>query len=315
MNESAENTNFSQPLKTLSEQRERLGLTHRDVADQLKISETTIVWLEQGEFEKIGAPTYVRGYISNYAKAVGLDPREVLQDVSIQHTSDARLSLPESMLPSPMMRVRSGSSHLGKYALGTVLLGTLGVSLWFVVDKLKSPMPMEPAGIARAENSLGVDDESPEQRITFSSLIPQAGALDAGKDNVSAEGGPMVLPAVEDQGEDNVINAVDLDATAIEPLDADAQSLSQDATASVQGLYQLNYELSEPAWVEVHTVDGERLVYDLKPAGSHRVASDKAVHIRIGNADKASLTINGETINVQSHSRNNVADFNWPEDA
>lgn len=55
------------------------GLSLEDVSEKTKIRVTLLSLIEADEFKKVGAPTYVRGHITAYAKLIGLDAKELLK--------------------------------------------------------------------------------------------------------------------------------------------------------------------------------------------------------------------------------------------
>jgi flagellar biosynthesis protein FlhG len=69
---------FSGP--TLRVLREQAGFTIRSIADITKIGSRHIEHLEQEEFAKLPARAYIRGFLHQYAKALGYDPNRVISD-------------------------------------------------------------------------------------------------------------------------------------------------------------------------------------------------------------------------------------------
>lgn len=57
----------------LKQERERRGLSVRDVMDATKISRRNLNALEDGEVKLLPHPVYLKGYVRNYARLVGLD--------------------------------------------------------------------------------------------------------------------------------------------------------------------------------------------------------------------------------------------------
>ncbi len=66
--------------ETLRAARERQGLTLADAAASTRIRERCLQALEEEDFEHLhlGGDVYVRGFLRNYAKALGVDPEPVL---------------------------------------------------------------------------------------------------------------------------------------------------------------------------------------------------------------------------------------------
>jgi len=79
----------------LTRAREKLSLSQKDIASRLNLKEEYIVALDANDFDELPAPTYVRGYIRSYARALNLNadslinlyegiaeaPPEILPDV------------------------------------------------------------------------------------------------------------------------------------------------------------------------------------------------------------------------------------------
>jgi cytoskeleton protein RodZ len=63
----------------LRQAREASGFTIVDAARQLKLGVRQIEALEADDFSKLPGPTFVRGFIRNYAKLLQIDPQPVLE--------------------------------------------------------------------------------------------------------------------------------------------------------------------------------------------------------------------------------------------
>ncbi|MGH8662067.1 MAG: helix-turn-helix domain-containing protein, partial [Burkholderiales bacterium] len=72
----------SAPNLRLSEARQAQNLTTADVARRLKLSVWQIEALESGQYHQLPGPMFVRGFIRNYARLLGLDPEELANAVS-----------------------------------------------------------------------------------------------------------------------------------------------------------------------------------------------------------------------------------------
>lgn len=63
----------------LKEARESLGLTIQDIRDRTRIESGYLIALENGEFDKLPSPYFVRTCIRAYAKCVGIEPHHLLK--------------------------------------------------------------------------------------------------------------------------------------------------------------------------------------------------------------------------------------------
>lgn len=64
--------------QTLRQARESKQMSIDEVAQKIGIPQWKIRLIEEGEFDRVEAPFYVKYYIKNYAEILGLDPAEVL---------------------------------------------------------------------------------------------------------------------------------------------------------------------------------------------------------------------------------------------
>src|SRR5574341_111577 len=64
----------------LKKAREAKGLSLEEIAKITKISEKSLVLIENGQYQDLPASTYIKGFIKLYAQCVGLDTASVLED-------------------------------------------------------------------------------------------------------------------------------------------------------------------------------------------------------------------------------------------
>lgn len=88
----------------LQRERERRGISIRDVMDSTKISRRNLTALEEGQVGSLPHPVYLKGYVRNIAKMVGLDADELAQVVDQQFDAEAAKYLRQAApaaLPAP----------------------------------------------------------------------------------------------------------------------------------------------------------------------------------------------------------------------
>jgi len=88
--------------------RKAKALSVQQVAEALHLEEPSIVALEEGRFDAMGAPVFVRGHLRRYAQLVGLSPDTVLEAyrAAAPH-SDAPPSLARTREPPDTVRIGS----------------------------------------------------------------------------------------------------------------------------------------------------------------------------------------------------------------
>jgi cytoskeleton protein RodZ len=122
----------------LSAARKKLGLTPANVAARLRIRTTFIDALEREQWTVVGAPVYVRGFLRNYAKLVGLDPDSMLTQLpeDQQNTTPVQLSDPSSapdLFSSSTNRIRTAPWYPWLLGSLTVIAAILVINVAFAL--------------------------------------------------------------------------------------------------------------------------------------------------------------------------------------
>ena len=95
-------------MSSLGEQlrlvRESKGISLDYVSDTLKISKRYLEALEEDSFNVLPAPIYVRGFLGNYAKFLGLDPQTILDQYN-------RLMLPKNEIFNSVTRLKKRTTR------------------------------------------------------------------------------------------------------------------------------------------------------------------------------------------------------------
>ena len=88
----------------LKNKREELGLTQRQIADRLRLRLSIIENIETNNFSSEQVATFTRGYLSSYARAVGLEPTQVLDALEQPPKRSARRTKYEKLLSKNQKR-------------------------------------------------------------------------------------------------------------------------------------------------------------------------------------------------------------------
>ena len=126
----------------LSTARRKLGLTTTQVAERLRMRKMFVEALEREEWATIGEFVYVRGFIKNYAKLLGLDAPALVEQFSSEYAPEVAAPRPnlESLAGSGLSSVRLEGSAASRpwfpWVLGAltafagVLVIMVGISLF-----------------------------------------------------------------------------------------------------------------------------------------------------------------------------------------
>ena len=127
------------PGEILRKAREARGESLNDVAQILKLSAQQLEALENGRFNVLPGPTFVRGFLRNYARHLGIPPEPLLEGVStrVPTTADltSMLKLDGNVQPAARPRPQGKMFPVALIVLlALVLVGLVAVGIrlgWF----------------------------------------------------------------------------------------------------------------------------------------------------------------------------------------
>lgn len=165
----------------LVEARTAMGLSQKEVADQLFLTTTFIRYMDEGQFHLISKTAYIKGYLRTYARVVGLSGDEVV--AGYEETIEARVE-PFEMRdvaeePVSANRFTGPVIQTGVIGLGALLLVVLLVWLFSGDDETEArgtsaTNSFETADVASNDFS----DETTTSTPTKPSSLPDRAELD-----------------------------------------------------------------------------------------------------------------------------------------
>jgi len=258
----------------LRTQREARGVSLAAVAESSKISTRYLEALEGDRFDALPAPVFVRGFLREYARVVGLDGDEVVNFYLL--VVPART--PPSMADKPPAGERkpAGPSWLGYGLLvGAILAIFLGIAGAISFWAKHRTVPPPPAAAA----------PRPEPPRAAAEQEPAAGAA-------------MQQPSVGAA------------ATPAPPAATGAAAPGFAAPAAPPAeLLQVVLEFQQDCWVEV-VIDGRRRSSELKAGGETLALEAKdSVLLTLGNAPAVRVELNGRAVPLPVQDTRVIRDF------
>ncbi|WP_312785538.1 helix-turn-helix domain-containing protein, partial [Stenotrophomonas indicatrix] len=110
----------------LRQAREAAGLTLEDVGQRLRMPVQVVKSLEQEQWQKLGAPVFVRGQLRSYARLLGVDVSELLEQAQV-----GPVVPPTLVSHTHTPRARRIAENLGRRALYVGITAVLAVPVWF----------------------------------------------------------------------------------------------------------------------------------------------------------------------------------------
>lgn len=301
------------PGARLRRAREEQGLTSEEVSRQLRLSLSYLKALENDDYGRLPEPTFVKGYLRNYARLVGL-PAEELARRFQQEVDEQRSAEDERRRQALEQRPQRRDWRL---PLLLVLLVALLVALGWWLWPRPDASPVEP-GSALPESTLREEQQAPESPKPADDPEPSwpgNPAPGASDDNLGPTpeediGGPAT--PVEDgdaprrPGErpgDEGESALAADAPA--PPTSDAANGSAD---------RVTLSFSRVCWVRVEDATGAVLSQGQREAGDRLDLQGEApFRLTVGDAAAvASVRLNGEAVSLPSQRSGDVVRVTLP---
>ncbi len=285
----------------LAQARLNRGLERDQVARSLHLAVSVVSSIEEGRIDHV-APIYRRGYVSNYARLLGLDPVPLLALLSQEPPPDLKEVLPVDRRASRLERHFKRAS----YALATAVV-VIPLVLFYVqtgsrildqdygqtaaTDASQPGQTQRIDGLTRLSRAIGgdsatetTDEDSP--RRTSASALPVRPLVDTRLEEATA---PAVEPAFEG-------------VALLEPETIDPRR-------------QLMLRLSDDSWVEVYDANDRRLEFDLLRAGAERsYLAEPPFRLLLGRANAVELTLNEQTVSFEGQNRSGLVQLRLDED-
>lgn len=275
--------------------REQRGESVGEAAFALKLSPRQIVALESDDFAALPGMAFVRGFMRNYARYLGLDPAPLLDEVQRLAGEGAVDLSPirnaDGELPSggrPPVR----ATAIGWGALVLLLLVLAG---WYFDWFRTEPPAVEQALEAPMQGDVAMEPVAAEPDVGAAQTAApvQAGMADeTAAAEVAQPAAETVPPAVAEE-------------VAVAPVAvAEAAPAAEAATASGS----LAFRFAGESWIEVRDASGA-IVY----SGTNRADSTRTVQgkppfaLVVGNAANVSLEFDGRPVDLAAHTKVTVA--------
>jgi cytoskeleton protein RodZ len=265
------------------------GLGIVEAAQRLKVPAAVVEAMERGQFERLGAPVYVRGHVAAYARVLGLPPGIAAELPS------------ESVPPPPALVTMRRSSAFGLalernarralYVLVTAAIA--GPIVWVVTHRAPADAPLAVAPLDAGP----VSDEAGLSR-PLAVALPPDGTASGTVTAAAPEAVAATAPAAQALPEPVVASLTPFYGPSSAPAIAPAIG------APAPGLV---LRFSGESWIEVHGTDGRRIEEALLRAGDERIyAAGEVGHVTLGNAAAVEVLRDGTPVDLAPFRRANA---------
>jgi cytoskeleton protein RodZ len=283
--------------------RELRGVDVEACAHALRLPTRVVRQLEGNDYSGIDYQVYLEGYLTKYARYLGLDEAEVKAELR-----QIRPSQPTLVATGGISHSRYLLENYARAATYVVLTAAIVVpTIWLGVrgtlDRDVSHLaPLDAAPVAQVD--------APASTSSVATAVATPAESDTnGASTVASAPATQPAPAASSPAPDQQPLMASMAPFPNLGNDA-AHAAAPAATAVGNGAHSLVLSLEAASWVEVTTKDGSRLEYGLLPAGSSKTYhSDQPMEVRIGNATGAQVTLDGQPMPLDNYRRANVAHF------
>ena len=331
------------PGKAIQEAREAAGLTVKELAASVRISATAMTAIEEDRYDKLPGLPFVRGYLTNLQRELGMDQADVLDKFDHwrkDHPEGFQAPVspfvdPDSLPKKPKAGrytffVLAAALAVWLFAAGGIGQITVWLSPAEVARNGSEPIESEPllplltvaeeteiepteeAQKASVEEPVAVVEPTPEPEPVEETPEPEPEVQ-----VVSAEGEPAAEPVIEAEPEAEPAPApTPVETDSLLPAVAEAAPLPVDlpesATANPED-HRLRLTFAGDSWVEITGPDNERLVGDLLNADDVvELTGPGPFNVLVGNVQVTTLTFDNQAIDLSGRARQNVARIQLP---
>lgn len=311
------------PGQALAAQREAMGWSVEQVADQLKLAVRQVVALEAGDYAALPSPAVTRGFVRAYAKLMKMDPVPLVAQIAMDTPAPADTSAATAARrPAPASFSESKFPSHGKRAAlpwgwiagAAVVVVAAGAAWQFGLlpgsQRADGTVaaPAAQTGIAtEAVNGHAVETlQNPSVPLISvpapGGQAPASGA--AAPATTTPAGAPAAGPVVNVPSPSATgapaTTAPAAPATPAATLGnvAAAPATTQTAAPAAGGANALVLNVREDSWIEVRPAKGgPALISRLVKGGSTETVSvDQPVRVTVGNPGGVSATLRGAAV-------------------
>jgi len=310
------------PGKTLAAQREAMGWSVEQVADQLKLAVRQVIALEEGDYANLPGPAVVRGFVRAYAKVVKLDAAPLVAQIALDTpaVNDSSATVARRERPASFSQVRfpthgKRASKLPYVAAAVlVLLAGAAYGAWHagliphtLLSAVVPAAPVNAPVIAPVAPDAAVTAQALPPVITPVPAAPDAGARPADAlPPVISNAVPLISvppasqPSASAPGAGSPVGVTPAGVTPAgvtpaAPLAAAPVAAPAPAAAATSNALVLT--VREDSWIEVRRDKGPKLFAGLVKGGRvETVTIDGPVALIVGNPSAVDATLRGVAV-------------------
>ena len=236
----------------LRQAREERGISVSEVAEQTRISPHYLDCIENDDYRTLPGGIFNKGFVKSFAKSVGLDEQEALQDYSslIASQEGDASEEPQTYRPEVLTDDRSISSMVPTIIFAVIILGLMTWGLLTLVNYIQNQPPSNSTNNPPANSANNANQTQANTNTNINQSSPSMNAL---KIEFKVSSGELSLTSVNDGNKANTI------VTPAKPLTFEPkESLKLSFAKSLAPIAQL-------------TINGKQITMPSEPENPKRV--------------------------------------------
>ncbi|MFG3447797.1 helix-turn-helix domain-containing protein [Stenotrophomonas sp. NPDC047960] len=259
----------------LRQAREAAGLSLEAVGQQLRMPVQVVKSLEAEQWDRLGAPVFVRGQLKSYARLLKVDLGDLLDQAHI-----GPVVPPQLVSHTHTPRARRIAESVGRRVLYVGITAVLAVPVWFATRGHFD-------GAANTPSTASLD--------VIPAAVPVAGTGPA------AQAAPAVAPAPA--------------TAPSAPYLASLTPVPRPTASAPAPSGALSLQFKGDSWVDIAAPDGSTVEKALIKSGETRTFSPGQVaRMVLGNASAVEVQQGGTIVDLSPYQRANVARFTVSSD-
>lgn len=335
------------PGRMLREGRERLNLSHEQVAERLRLRQQIVVDLEADQFDKHVAGTFTRGYLRAYARLVNVDEAQVLAAYASLGVNDKPQNM-QSFSRRTRQQSQDNRLMLVTYIIGAIIIGS-AIIFWLqnnnqVEDDVSTPRQEQSVAermVAEqdAQVEIAPAEESSSTVATREPIFIDTSLLGADRTETTETGASeaqleadteaALREAEEDRAQQQIADAALAEQAAIddqraadalneEQDQAQSSNTDQDEAAappeqSALPDAELVLMFTADTWIRIEDGSAEAIAFGVKSEGHVSALNGEPPYdITLGAPENVTLYYQGSQVDLSSYRAGRVARLTLP---
>jgi cytoskeletal protein RodZ len=156
----------------LAAARREAGLTITQVSQRTCIRETIVRGIERGDYSACGGDFYARGHIRSIARAVGLDPEELVREYDATHAAPQQITAADVFQPFTPVRLKERRRANWSIVLLAGLVVVLGIAGFRFFKSHDNSGPSRPAASTQTDHLQAGHHKKPAKTAPVAHTTP-----------------------------------------------------------------------------------------------------------------------------------------------